>query len=140
MKSFRVGLATCAIAATAVIAIAATPTTPPRHVMDGTPAHLVVLYNAPKDAAAFEKYYSEKHLPLLASKAAEIAPTNGVLVKFSSGPDGKAPALYRKAELTFASMDALKKGMATPGWAAVYADIPKFATGGFTLVVGEETK
>jgi uncharacterized protein (TIGR02118 family) len=108
--------------------------------MDGTPAHLVVLYNTPKDPAAFETYYAASHLPLLASKAKEIAPTNGVLVKFEAGPDGKAPALYRKAELTFASMDALKKGMATPGWQAVYADIPKFATGGFTLVVGEETK
>ncbi|HWZ59007.1 MAG TPA: EthD family reductase [Gemmatimonadaceae bacterium] len=102
-------------------------------------AHLVVTYNTPKDAAAFEKYYAEKHLPFLATKMAEIAPTSGVLVKFSS-TDGKAPALYRKAELTFASMDALKKGMATPGWQAVYADLPKFASGGFTVLVGEETK
>ena len=108
--------------------------------MQTTPAHLVVLYNAPKDPVAFEKYYAASHLPLLASHAKEIAFTNGVLVKFEPGADGKAPAYYRKAELTFASMDALKKGTATPGFQAVAADIPKFATGGFTVLVGEETK
>jgi uncharacterized protein (TIGR02118 family) len=137
MTNFRVGLATCAIVATAAIAIAATPV---RHTMDATPAHFVVLYNAPKDPVAFEKYYATSHLPLLASHAKEIGFTNGVLVKFAPGADGKPPAFYRKAELTFASMDALKKGTATPGFQAVGADIPKFATGGFTVLVGEETK
>jgi uncharacterized protein (TIGR02118 family) len=141
MKRVRVGIATCAVIAAAAIAIAATParhTTPATQ--DATPAHLVVLYNTPKDPAAFEKYYAASHLPLLASHAKEIGFTNGVLVKFAPGADGKAPALYRKAELTFASMDALKKGTATPGFQAVGADIPKFATGGFTVLVGEETK
>jgi uncharacterized protein (TIGR02118 family) len=138
MKHFRVGLATSAIVATAAIAMAAMPT---RHTMDqSAPAHLVVMYNAPKDPAAFEQYYSTKHLPLLASHAKEIGFTNGVLVKFVPGADGKAPLYYRKAELTFASMDDLKKGTATPGFQAVAADIPKFATGGFTVSVGVETK
>ena len=97
-------------------------------------AHLVVLYNAPKDPAAFEKYYSETHLPLLAKHAKEIGFTNGVLVKFSSNS-----AFYRKAELTFASMDALKKGTSTAGFKAVADDIPHFASGGFTALTGEET-
>lgn len=98
------------------------------------PAHLVVLYNAPTDPAAFEKYYSEVHLPLLAKHAKEIGFTNGVLVKFV----GNAP-YYRKAELTFSSMDALKKGTSTPGFKAVADDIPKFASGGFTALTGVET-
>lgn len=97
-------------------------------------AHLVVLYNAPKDPAAFEKYYSETHLPLLAKHAKEIGFTNGVLVKFVSNS-----AFYRKAELTFASMDALKKGTATAGFKAVADDIPNFASGGFTALTGQET-
>jgi uncharacterized protein (TIGR02118 family) len=133
----RVGLISTALVATAVVGIAASPQ---RHAIASTPAHLVVLYNAPKDPAAFEQYYSTSHLPLLAAHAKEIAFTNGVLVKFAPGADGKAPAYYRKAELTFASMDALKKGTATPGFQLVAADIPKFATGGFTVLVGEETK
>jgi uncharacterized protein (TIGR02118 family) len=97
-------------------------------------AHIVVLYNAPKDPAAFEKYYSETHLPILAKHAKEIGFLSGVLVKF----DPKS-AYYRKAELTFASVDALKKGTSTPGFKAVADDIPKFATGGFTVLTGVET-
>jgi uncharacterized protein (TIGR02118 family) len=104
------------------------------------PAHFVVLYNFPKDPAAFEAYYSSKHLPLLASHAAEIGFTKGELVKFSAAGDGSKPAFYRKAELTFASMAALKTGTATPGFKAVVADLPNFATGGQVVVVGSETK
>jgi uncharacterized protein (TIGR02118 family) len=98
-------------------------------------AHLVVLYNAPKDAEAFEKYYAETHLPLLAKHAKEIGFTNGVFVKFAPNS-----AFYRKAELTFASLDALKKGTQTPGFKVVADDIPVFASGGFTALTGVETK
>ena len=97
-------------------------------------AHLVVLYGHPKDPAAFEKYYQETHLPMLAKHAGEIGFQSGVLVKFDAGAQ-----YYRKAELTFASPDALKKGTATAGFKAVGDDIPKFATGGFTVLTGEET-
>ena len=104
------------------------------------PAHFVVLYNFPKDPAAFEAYYSSKHLPLLASHATEIGFTKGELVKFSASGDGGKPAFYRKAELTFASMAALKTGTATPGFKAVVADLANFATGGAVVVIGTETK
>jgi len=97
-------------------------------------AHFVVLYNAPKDPAAFEKYYADTHLPLLAKYAKEIAFTHGVLVKF----DPNSP-YYRKAELTFASMDALKKGTSTAGFKLVADDLPRFASGGFTVLTGVET-
>lgn len=97
-------------------------------------AHLVVLYNHPKDPAAFEKHYKDTHLPTLAKGAKQIAFETGVLVKFDAGSP-----YYRKAELTFASMDALKKGTSTPEWKAVTDDFPKFATGGLTLLTGEET-
>jgi uncharacterized protein (TIGR02118 family) len=112
----------------------------PAPTADGAPAHFVVLYNFPKDTAAFEKYYAAKHLPLLGSHAAEIGFTKGELVKFSSAGDGSAPTYYRKAELTFASMAALKTGTATPGFKAVVADLPNFATGGAVVVIGVETK
>ena len=112
----------------------------PAPAADAAAAHFVVLYNFPKDTAAVEKYYSTKHLPLLASHAAEIGFTKGELVKFSMSGDGGAPAYYRKAELTFASMAALKTGTATPGFKAVVADLANFATGGATVVIGVETK
>ncbi|MEA2714619.1 MAG: hypothetical protein QOK27_2580, partial [Gemmatimonadales bacterium] len=50
------------------------------------------------------------------------------------------PARYRQAELYFPSMDALKKGVATPAFKGVADDLPKFATGGFDALVAVETK
>ena len=99
---------------------------------------LVALYGQPKDTAAFEKYYAETHLPLLASHAAEIGFTRGELLKFSAS-DGKAAAFYREADVRWDSKEARDKGLATEGWKAVVADIPKFATGGVTVLLGTKT-
>lgn len=101
---------------------------------------VTVLYNQPKDTAAFEKYYAEKHLPLFQSKAKEIGITKGVLVKFTSNADGSKPPHYREAELWFASEAALKAGMATDGFKAVAGDLKNFSTGGQLVMVGQETR
>ena len=45
---------------------------------------------------------------------------------------------YRQAELCCNSMDALKKGTATPAFKKVGDDLPKFATGGLTALIGEQ--
>src|SRR6266566_3089555 len=96
---------------------------------------VVVLYNHPKDTAAFEKYYAETHVPLFASHAQEIGVTRAELIKFASTADGKPPTLYREADLRFDSKEALEKGTATPGFKAVAADLANFATGGVTVLV-----
>ena len=62
---------------------------------------VVVLYNQPKDTAAFEKYYAEKHVPLFVAHAQEIGVTRAELIKFSPGADGK-PARVATGE--FAAM------------------------------------
>jgi uncharacterized protein (TIGR02118 family) len=100
---------------------------------------LVVLYNQPKDTAAFEKYYAEKHLPLLASHAQEIGATRGELIRFSPSADGKPAPVYREADLRWDSKEARDKGMATAGFKAVAGDLPTFATGGFTVLLGTKT-
>ena len=106
----------------------------------GTGAILTVLYKTPKDPAAFEKYYADTHLPLLDSNEKEIAFDKAEFTKFESNLDGSKPARYRQAELYFSSLDALKKGTATPGFKKVAADLPKFASGGFDALIGVETK
>ena len=100
---------------------------------------MVVLYNFPKDTAAFEKYYAATHLPIVDANAKEIGFTRAKYVKFTTGLDGKAPAFYRKAELVFSSMQALQKGIATPGFKKVGDDLPNFATGGVVGLIGEES-
>src|SRR5438552_11926075 len=100
---------------------------------------VIVLYNQPKDTAAFEKYYAEKHVPLFASHAQEIGVTRVELVKFPATIDGQRPALYRMADLRWESRAALEKGIATAGFKAVAADLPTFATGGVTVLIGQKT-
>ena len=100
---------------------------------------VIVLYNQPKDTAAFEKYYAEKHRPLFASHAQEIGVTRVELIRFSPSADGKPAPIYREADLRWDSQEARDKGMATAGFKAVAGDLPVFATGGFTVLLGQKT-
>ncbi len=100
---------------------------------------VIVLYNQPKDTAAFEKYYAEKHVPLFASHAQEIGVTRAELIRFSPSADGKPAPVYREADLRWDSREARDKGMATAGFKAVAGDLPVFATGGFTVLLGTKT-
>ena len=100
---------------------------------------VVVLYNQPKDTAAFERYYAATHVPLFASHAQEIGVTRAELVKFATTIDGKPPTLYRMADLRWESRAALERGIATPGFKAVGADLANFATGGVTILIGQKT-
>ena len=100
---------------------------------------VVVLYNHPENPAAFETYYAATHIPLVTKHAKEIGFTRAVLMKFPRNLDGSKPGFYRKAELWFDSEAALTRGTATPGFGAVAGDLPNFATGGFSALVGQET-
>jgi uncharacterized protein (TIGR02118 family) len=103
-------------------------------------AIVTVIYKTPKDTAAFEKYYAETHLPLVTANKDEIGFERAELTKFDSNLDGSAPTRYRQAELYFPSTDALKKGVATPGFKKVAGDLGNFASGGLDALVGVETK
>ncbi len=121
------------------VAACSRPAPPPPAAPPGVGWVLVLLYNQPKDTAAFEKYYAEKHVPLFASHAQEIGVTRVDLVKFAPGADGKPAPVYRAADLRWDSQDAMDRGRATAGFKAVAADLANFATGGYTLLVGRKT-
>jgi uncharacterized protein (TIGR02118 family) len=107
----------------------------------GEPGAIVtVIYKAPKDTAAFEKYYAETHVPLVVASQPEIGFTRAELTRFNSNLDGSKPARYRQAELYFPSMDAAKKGVATPAFKKVSDDLANFASGGLDALIGAETK
>src|SRR5216117_406085 len=122
--------------ATLALTAACSKPAPPRAAAAGVAWAVVVLYNQPKDTAAFEKYYAEKHVPLFASHAQEIGVTRAELVRFSPSADGKPAPIYRIADLRWDSQEARDKGMATAGFKAVAGDLPVFATGGFTVLLG----
>jgi uncharacterized protein (TIGR02118 family) len=102
-------------------------------------AFVTILYNNPKDPAAFESYYSATHLPIVGNGAAEIGFTKAELTKYSKNLDGSAPSIYRQAKLYFPNADALKKGTGTAAFKAAADDLPKFADGGLTALVGHIT-
>ena len=107
----------------------------------GEPGAIVtVIYKAPKDTAAFEKYYAETHVPLVVASQPEIGFTRAELTRFNSNLDGSKPARYRQAELYFSSLEAAKKGVATPAFKKVGDDLANFASGGLDALIGAETK
>ena len=103
-------------------------------------AIVTVIYKAPKDTVAFEKYYAETHVPLVVASQREIGFTRAELTRFNANLDGSKPARYRQAELYFPSMDAAKKGIATPAFKKVGDDLGNFASGGLDALIGAETK
>lgn len=97
-------------------------------------ADLVVLYKTPKDPAAFDKYYFERHVPL--------AKTIPGLRKYkvSKGPiatPGGPSGLHLIATLTFDDMAAIAAAFASPEGKATAADVPKFASGGVDMHFSE---
>jgi uncharacterized protein (TIGR02118 family) len=103
-------------------------------------AILAVIYKTPKDSAAFEKYYADIHLPLVTASKKAIGFQRAELTRFVSNLEGDPPPRYRQAELYFSSIDALKKGLETPAFQKVAADLGKFASGGLDALIGVETR
>jgi uncharacterized protein (TIGR02118 family) len=95
---------------------------------------LTVLYGHPADPAAFEDYYANTHTPI-ALKMTGLSRVE--VTKFLSAPDGGQPAHYRMAEFWFETPEAMQATMSSPEGQAAAADIPNFATGGATFIIGE---
>jgi uncharacterized protein (TIGR02118 family) len=84
---------------------------------------LLVLYNPPEDAAAFDKHYNEIHIPL-----AKQLPG---LVRYTISRNLAANAQYYLiAELDWADMASAQAALRSPVGAACAADVAKFATTG----------
>jgi uncharacterized protein (TIGR02118 family) len=95
-------------------------------------AQLVVMYKTPRDAAAFDKYYADKHVP--------IAKKIPGLRKFevSKGPVATpaGPSGYHLvATLTFDSLAAIQSALGSAEGQAAAADVQNFATGGADMFI-----
>ncbi len=95
---------------------------------------LTVLYNHPKSADDFEKYYADVHKPI-ALKMKGVRKIE--LAKVVAAPDGSRPAYYRTADLYFDNVDHMTSVLSTPEGQATAGDLPNFATGGFTMLISE---
>ncbi len=92
-----------------------------------------VLYGHPADPNAFEDYYAKTHMPI----AARIKGASRVeLTRFTSAPGGGRPAFYRMAEFVFASESQMAQTLSSPEAKAAVDDLPNFASGGVTVMIG----
>jgi uncharacterized protein (TIGR02118 family) len=90
-------------------------------------AKITVLYAQPKNVEEFDKYYFEKHMPMVYAvkevKKVEVA-------RPVPGPDGAASPHHLITEIWFESPDVLKAVTATAEWKAIAADVANFAAPG----------
>ncbi len=95
-------------------------------------AHVVVMYKTPKDAAAFDKYYAETHIPI-AKKLPGLRKyeVSRGLVATPAGPS----AFHLIATLYFDSMAEIQAAFGSAEGKAAAADVPKFATGGADMLL-----
>ena len=95
-------------------------------------AEVVVLYKTPKDAAAFDKYYAETHIPLAKKLPGlkKYAVSKGP-VGSPAGPSG----IHLVAILTFDSVAAVQAAFGSEEGKATGADVPKFASGGADILI-----
>jgi len=91
---------------------------------------LLVLYNPPDDAAAFDKHYNEIHIPL-----AKQLPG---LVRYTISRNLAVNAQYYLiAELDWADMASAQAALRSPEGAASAADVAEFATTGASTLLFE---
>jgi uncharacterized protein (TIGR02118 family) len=95
-------------------------------------AQLVVMYKTPKDVAAFDKYYAEKHIPI-AKKLPGLRKyeVSQGPVGTPAGPSGN----HLIALLTFDSVAAIQAAFASAEGKAAAADVATFATGGADMLL-----
>ena len=93
-------------------------------------ARLLVMYKTPRDAAAFDKYYADKHIPLAKTipGVRKYEVSNG-----SIGTPAGPSAYHLIATLHFDDMAAIQKAFASAEGQAAVADVQVFATGGVDI-------
>ncbi|WP_341256909.1 MULTISPECIES: EthD family reductase [Gordonia] len=90
---------------------------------------VAVLYGRPTDAAAFDEYYHDTHMPI----AQKMPGLQGATVTKCETLDGSEPAFYIITELQFESREAAAAGLGSPEGRAAGADVANFATGGVQM-------
>ena len=95
-------------------------------------AEVVVLYKTPKDTAAFDKHYFEKHVPIAKKIPGlrKFAVSQGP-VATPAGPSG----FHLIAILTFDNLAAIQAGFRSAEGQAAGADVQTFATGGADMLL-----
>lgn len=97
---------------------------------------LIVIYPTPTDVEAFEKLYTNEHVPMAVEKLE--GKTKIVASKVLGSPQGDPP-FYRIAEVHFPSMEALQACAASDGGKETLGHAVSISSGGAPIfLVAEE--
>jgi uncharacterized protein (TIGR02118 family) len=97
---------------------------------------LTVVYPRPNDIEAFEKQYTEVHVPMAVEKFS--GKTKIVATKVLKSLEGE-PSIYRIAEIYFPTMAALEACLNSPGGQETAAHAISISSGGKpSFLVAEE--
>lgn len=96
---------------------------------------VTVLYGHPNDPAEFDRYYREVHIPIARRMKGLKGWTIG---KCQSAVPGEKPPYYQIVGLYAETRADLEAILASPEGQATIADVPNFATGGYTFIFNEE--
>jgi uncharacterized protein (TIGR02118 family) len=95
---------------------------------------LVVLYNAPEDADAFDAHYRDVHMPIVS----RYPNLRDVRLSKLHGVAGRDPAFYLMAEMTFDSAADLDEALMSEAGAASAKDLRNFAGAGVTMFIAPD--
>ncbi|GAA4970957.1 uncharacterized protein (TIGR02118 family) [Nonomuraea thailandensis] len=93
---------------------------------------LIVLYNQPDNAAAFDKHYDETHAPL----ASRMPGVRSYTTMRPAATGGEQPPYHLVAVLTFDDQQAFEAAATSEEGQAAVADLANFAGKGATLLTG----
>ncbi|MEV0614345.1 EthD family reductase [Nonomuraea sp. NPDC050404] len=93
---------------------------------------LIVLYNHPESASAFDKHYDETHSQL----AARMPGVRAYTTMRPAATGGDRPAYHLVAVLTFDDEKSFNTAAASEEGKAAVADLANFAGAGVTLLTG----
>ena len=98
---------------------------------------LTVIYPTPTDVEAFEKSYTEEHLPLIARNM--TGHTKFVATRVLAALGNEQPPFHRIAEFYYPSGAELEEALASEGTQETAAHAASISTGGPPVIlVGEE--
>lgn len=96
---------------------------------------LTVLYGHPKDPDEFDRYYHAVHIPIARKMKGLLGWTIG---KCEPAVPGQTSPYYMIVGLYAKTRADIERILQTPEGQATIADVPNFATGGFTFMYDQE--
>lgn len=97
--------------------------------------NVLILFGIPRDAAAFDNYFTTSYLPLLHT----VPNLEGLVVNRVAGAAKGDTPFYLIAEMRFGSEEAMQEGLNSEAGLSMAKEMSQFASGGVTVLFSQAT-